>query len=456
MQAPAWMVFGVALALAGCAGRDTPALTDVSRVEAPVYRANKTLFLDGPVAAGASLRRADLLEGYEIAERVRADQAKGVPQGARRNVRNRDPLSIVVTRAYVPADLTQCLARPGAALAGGAGGQQTRDIAVLLDVATAADRQEYIAVWYETGVRPGDPLSFEGLLVYATDAWDARFPPYFRLRLVDVSAERNTQVGALLERVKGVSGSILGLAGVPGAAPILGLAASAAEQVLANGANRALVDFTFQLYGASLLDQAGGVPLSVLQSGGVLVTAAPCGAGADWFERRLAYDWRLGVVETAGDAPVRADVPHVLATLLTADLAVPRIVKERSTAIMARLTSPTVTQGEIAAAQRDLDALTKALDLLGRREAFRRAPSIATLRTFLTEAETAFPALDAAERSFFLDALFQVTGVSLPSPADYRAWLARCGEVAAFDSDSGRFRVDGSVKDAKGVACFGG
>ncbi len=452
MRARGWEVLGVAIALVGCAARDTPALTDASRVEAPVYRANRTLFLEPEVKQDGSLRQANLLHGYEIAERVKAVRAKGGAQGARRSVRNRDPLSIVVTRARVPAGLAQCLPRREAALTGGAA---TRDIAVLLDVATATDRQEFIAVWYETGVQDGEELSFEGLLVYATDAWDARFPPYFRLRLVDVSAERNAQVRALLERVKGVSSSILGLTGVPGAAPILGLAASAAEQVLANGANRALVDFTFQLYGASLLDDAGGVPLSVLQSGGVLVTAAPCGQGTDWFAQRLVYDWRLGVVETAGDTPQRADVPYVLATLLTADLAVPRIVKERSTGIMARLTSPTVTQSEIAAAQRDLDALTKALDLLGKREAFRRAPSLAMLRTFLTEAETAFPGLDSAERNFFLDALYQVTGVSLPSPADYKTWLGRCGSVAAFDADSGRFKVDTSLKDAKGVACFG-
>lgn len=430
--------------------RPNPGIEDKSVVVAPAYRANKTLFLEGPADSSSSLRRSDLLEGYEIVERVRAEQAKGVPAGARRNVRNRDPLSIVVNRAYVPTNLTACAARPGDKLMGG-----TRDIAVLLDVSTAADRQEFIAVWYEAGVRPGDPLSFEGLLVYATDAWDARFPPYFRLRLVDVTAERNTRVRALLERVKGTSGSVLGLAGVPGAAPIFGLAASAAEQVLANGANIALVDFTFQLYGASLLDQAGGVPLSVLQSGGVIVTSAPCGQGADFFERSLAFDYRLGVVETGGEVRERPDVPWVLATLVTADLAVPKIVKERSTAIMARLTSPSVTQAEIAGAQRDLVSLEKALDLLAKREAFRRAPSATTLKTFMVEAETRFPALDDAEKNFFLDSFYQVTGVSLASPIQYKDWMDRCGNVASFDAEAGRFKVDKSIKDAKGVACFG-
>ena len=291
----------VAGGMSGCGLlRGNIAPTDNSAVQTPIYSANKVLFMGNATNDG---RYAPLKETHEQAV------SKG---GVRRQVQNRQPLSIVVSKAYVPSTLRICNNRPSDLFY-----PKGRDIAVLPDVSTSSDKQDFIAVWYQRDVPPDTSLSFQDLLVYSTDAWDAKYPPYFRLRLVDVSSERNTALGALLDQVRSASPSITSSIGAPEAAPIVNIAALAAKQVLAHGADKSLVDFTFQLYGGALLNEAGGVPLGVLETGGLLVTALPCNATANYWNALLRFDHRLDRIEAAsGQEPL--PMPYVAATIMTA------------------------------------------------------------------------------------------------------------------------------------------
>lgn len=430
--------------LSGCGLlRGDLGLNEAGAVQTPAYAANKVLFLDPPATPDAASpgRYAPLAESYELAQRI----AAGDKTGLRRSVLNRQPLSIVISRAYVPASLKTCASRLSD-IAFGKG----RDIAVLLDVASSADKQEFIAVWYQRDVKPGDVLNFKDLLVYSSDAWDSKFPPYFRLRLVDVSSERNTAVGSLLSQVRSSSKAIAGMAGAPEASPLIGIAALAAQQVLAHEKNISLVDFTFQLYGANLLSEAGGVALGVLQSGGVMITAPPCGQGNSYWNGKFQYDNRLDRIETM-DGAIQ-DVPYVSATILTADLSVPQIVRTRSEAIMKRLTDPQVVQSELLSARDDAAKLVTALNMLNVRESFRRRPSKEGFETLVTNVSTT--TLDDAEKGFFLDSFYQTTGRNLPDFAAYQAWIKNCSAIAEFDSEAGRYKVDATKMDTNGDACW--
>jgi len=444
----------IAFAASGCGMlRSELALDDVSAVQTPIYSANKILFL----RPTDDQRYGELRHGYMRDPVATQTSTSGAPppqaQGTRRPVRNRQPLSIVVSRAYVPTTLPSCLPRATDALFGRRGGRRAgRDIAVLLDVSTVAERSDFIAVWYQRDVPPDETLTFQDLLVYSSDAWDAKYPPFFRMRLVDVSSERNTAVGALLDQVRSSSDTITGLLGVPGASPIIGIAALAARQVLAHDHNETLVDFTFQLYGEQVLSEAGGVPLGVLETGGILVTAVPCGAGNSFWNNDLKFDHRLGRIETTDGAT--QDMPYVFATILTADLAVPQIVRTRSAAIMRRLTDPQVVQTELQAALADAQRLEVALAALNIREAFRRNPTKEGFATMASEVEGQWTGLDLTERTFFLDSFYQITGRRMTDASGYVAWARACSSAASFDPNAARFLVDSTITGGDGQPCW--
>ena len=432
---------------AACVERGQLSLTDKSAVQTPVYTANKALFLTPDTDDNGKIvnaRNGLLLNAYEIAEQMRDGKQ---PQGTRRSIKNRQPLSIVVSRAYVPATLKECNGRVSDFLAGNEG----RDIALLLDVSTGSSGESFIAVWYQTGVPPGTMLNFGDLLVYSSDAWDSKYPPYFRFRLVDVTAERNTAVGAMLDRLGSASGTLAGLADLTSAGPLINLAGLAARSILAHEKNKAIVDFTFQLYGDQALGEAGGVPLGVLQTGGLIITAPPCGQSVDYWERSLHFDHRRDrIVENRAIQ----EMPYVFATILGADLSVPQIVRDRSNAIMERLTDPEVAQRDIDAAQADATRLADTLGSLKEWEYFRRQPTKSSFDTIVTHAQANFSKFDGMLRSWFLNGFYQVTGVSLSTADEYDAWLTRCGGVATFDQETGRFVVDKAVKDANGADCW--
>jgi len=98
--------------LSGCGAlRGEIGLNDASVIRTPAYSANKVLFLDPtdkPIDVADPGRYVPLAESYELAQRIK-DNAQ---IGLRRSILNRQPVSIVISRAYVPASLTQCCLQP--------------------------------------------------------------------------------------------------------------------------------------------------------------------------------------------------------------------------------------------------------------------------------------------------------------------------------------------------------
>lgn len=452
--------------LGGCTLRGELGLNDTSAVRTPAYAANKVLFVNPPIVGKApagppipprndEMRTADLIEAHQVA----ADIAIG-RTSLRRSVLNRQPVSIVINRAYVPTTLRQCAKRLSDVFG------KRRDIVVLLETATATDKQEAVAVWYQQGVllddksaiaasqqetggpRPDGTLNFQDLLVFSEDSWNSNFPPYFRMRLIDVSAERNTAVGALLEQVEGSTKAITGLLGVPNS-PLIGIAKLAAKQILGNEQNIPIIDFTFQLYGASMLDEAGGVPLGVLQTGGVVVTAPPCGEDNSYWNKKLSFDYTLNRIKEGNSV---REQPYIFATILTSDLAVPSIVRTRSDAIMKRLTDPSVTADELLAARVDADRLTSALTVLAKREAFLRRPGKETFARLV--GDPTLKGLDESEKGFYLDTLYRVTHRNLPDIDAYIAWVTNCSALATFNAETGYYKEDGALMGTDGQPCW--
>lgn len=433
--------------LAGCDLARMSGFGDGDVVFSPAYSANRVMLLE----PGEDIRYSTL---RYPAERRNARN----PHDTRQAVLNRQPVSIIISKAYVPLTLPACVKRPSDAFFRG------RDIAVLLDTSTESGSSTSLAVWYERGVTPGQHLTFENLLVYSTSAWDSRFPPYFRLRLIDVTAERNTSTRQALETVRENASGVGSLLNAPAGSPLIAAAAQVGDLVLANEANMPLMDFTFQLYGEQLAATGGGAPLGILQTGGLLLTAPPCpvpGVASSGLPAGLRHDnFEFEIEDARG---VRQEMPFIYATLVSADMAVPDVVKARSTAIMTRLAQPTADASDIEEALSAVRGLDASLSALGARERFRATPNLNSLTSFV-EAAVRFSAdtdgdasteheVDRGVETFLLTALYQATGKVLESFTSYKDWLDRCGAKLRFDVQRGRVTPTEVLDDA-GEACW--
>src|SRR6478735_4422412 len=103
---------------------------------------------------------------------------------------------------------------------------------------------QQLAVWYQTDVPIGERLSFGDLLIHQTESWDEAKPVTIRLRVVDVTAERNLRTRLALNKVKELGGSVLLAAKNPLTAPLVNTAVDAAALVIAGKKNQALLDYT--------------------------------------------------------------------------------------------------------------------------------------------------------------------------------------------------------------------
>lgn len=389
-------------------------------------------------------------------------------------VKNGDPVTIIVNKAYVP--ITSADATQNARLADLFANRKTRDIAVLLDFGARAEQEEnFIAVWYQRDVPPDEPLSFQDLVVYSQDNWDDRVPPYFRMRLVDVSNERNTRTEELLNQVSSLSGNLLSVVSSPLAGPAMSIATRAAQLALANSKNLLLIDYTFQFYSAAQIKEAGGVPLGQFRKGGILVMGQPYtakssinpnptaqGAGTEkentpkpsFWENNFQFDFKLrrvlSVPESASPTPVAVDVPYMLATVMTTEAVIPNVVKRRSQQITKVLTDREAVRSELSSVIDEAGKLQKSLQAFKMREDFSQSPSKDSFGKFL---DTALAnELPDPESAWLLASLRNVTQVNLGSFQNYKEWFDRCGNAVPFEPESRKFNPKG-VKDDSQKAC---
>jgi hypothetical protein len=356
-------------------------------------------------------------------------------------VQNGDPVAILVNRVLLPGSLTAD------------GGRESRDIAVLLDFSgVAGEDEKSIAVWYQRSVPADEPLSFQNLVVYSQDSWDNRVPPFFRMRIVDVSIERNERTRELLNQVSNFGGSLAQVFATPVAGPLINLAGRAAQLVLANRENELLIDFTFNLFSSAQIGRAGGMPLGLFKRGGLLVMGLPAGQSRDYWANQLRFDHVTTQVQLAaatGATPAASaavvaqvmDAPFMIATVLTTETVVPTVVKRRSQVITKTLSDPAVIRENIGAVIDDAKALVGSLAVLQAREAFARIPTANTFLAFagLVSRSTT---LKDPERFWALSVMRNVTGKLLDSPASYLAWVNTCATHVTFSAEERRFEIE--------------
>ena len=210
------------------------------------------------------------------------------------------------------------------------------DYAVILDIGTKADgSSNSMVVWYQRGVQPDQSLNFSNLLVYYEPRWDERVAPFFRVRVMNVTEEKNAETRKALERAKNIAGPIGVMAANPIVTPLIGISFTAAELVFANKNNKMLLDYSIQLY-SSYSSFESGMELGTLKRGSYVVVGRPPSESRDFWKGGLSFDPESRVL-LKDNKPV--NVPVASLTVGTFESIVPTIVMERSTELTALLSS---------------------------------------------------------------------------------------------------------------------
>ena len=203
-----------------------------------------------------------------------------------------------------------------------------RDIAVVIDVATKTNgTEESIVAWYQRGVQPDQALNFSNLLLYFDPRWDARVAPLIRIRVVDVTSEKNAEVREALGQVKQFMSSV---------GPVLSSSTSAVLSVATRAAglivtrpNKQLLDYTVQFYSQEQMYESYGSDLTPLKKGRVLLIGRPPRTTSAYWRGFDGYYDGAALQVYRDSAPVES--PVVLLTISTAQSVVPTIVTARST-----------------------------------------------------------------------------------------------------------------------------
>lgn len=390
-------------------------------VNSPTYRANRVFYMeprDVKAKDGTQQLYYDLVDPV-VLSRISGSKTVAEPVG------NGEPVTVVINKAYIPGD-----AADGKL-------DKTRDIAVLIDLGFQPGKQEFVAVWYQRDVPVNEELSFSSIPVYSLDAWNSDAPPRFRVRLVDVTAERNKRTAELLNLASEVGGSVISLIGTPAAGIAVNIATQAARLVLANQKNTNLVDYEFYFFSEGQLSEAGGAPLALFRKGALVVTGRPQGTDEAFWNQAIQYDHsrkRLQLRNLTG-AGKRVESPYVLASVLTAEALISNLVKQRSAFITKILTdSAPAVQADLAGLKKNAEELLLSLQVLEIRQDFRNFPTAAGFEKYLAQAKTNDDKIPRAERNFLLASIKNTTGVIRGSPAEYLTWWGNCKKHYLLDS----------------------
>lgn len=380
------MIAGAALVLSACAGGPQPGLgeADRFRVFTPIFSDNRVYYV-APEHEGVSslLDPGTPLEGGEDSSLV---------------VQKNEPLSVIVRSIEIPKDPRYRLE------------QRSGDYAVILDVGAAPDGgSESLVVWYQTGVKPDQSLNFANLLVYYEPRWDQRVAPLFRIRVLEVTQERNIEARRMLARVEQFSRRIGFLVANPAVSPLIGLARTAAELVLANRQNRMLLDYTVQLYSQQAVAASGSGRLGQLRRGSYMVVGRPDlksgePVGREFWQNTFEFEPISRRVK--GDKFGSVDAPLALFTVATVDTIVPKLVIERSAALTRLLTeeAPTISVEQIEEQAAALNHSIRAFVTMERVRRYGDTGSLGDLVRFLQQSGTK-ERLNSEDRFFILKTL---------------------------------------------------
>ncbi len=252
-------------------------------------------------------------------------------------IQNGSPLSVVLRTVGVPRDAGDRLLIPN---------KKELDIAVLLDISTNSDAPvDTMVVWFQRGVKPGQTLNFSNILVYYEAAWDYRYPPSFRIRLVNVADVENKEIGEILSTISSSVGSVAAVVKNPLISPLVQSAMTGAKLILSHAENKVLVDYTVQFYSSEFVQASDDIGITGLRSGSFIVVGQPakfdgekCFPEKDNFrsfwDNRLYYKSFSGDVYfsscSTADSLNKADSPFLTLNVTPAESILPKAVIERS------------------------------------------------------------------------------------------------------------------------------
>lgn len=302
-----FVIGGMAL---GCASSE-PSIGDQFTAFTPLFADNRVYY-----AKEADVTSTQVLEPLGAALSVGEE---AIPRNS--------PLSIIMRSVEIPAAVES--SADGSLKDGII--HKSADYAVLLDVGTNVDgSSQSIVVWYQRGVQPDQSLNFSNLLVYYEARWDERVAPFFRVRVMDVTEERNAETRRSLERAQNVTASFGAMATNPMVSPLIGIAYTAADLILANRKNRMILDYSVQLYSSAAVAQAGSGGLGMLKRGSYIVVGRPAGESRSFWRKGFKYD---SITHALNSGTERVNVPTASITIGTFESTVPANVMARSAAL---------------------------------------------------------------------------------------------------------------------------
>jgi hypothetical protein len=290
--------------LCSCA---TPPKIGEQAVTTPEFRENRVLFADEH--NDLSTRR-DLLHSYELE-----------PIAKREQINPLSPLACIIRGGRIPKSIID----------------RKRDIAVVLDVVTAGtENVTSLVAFYQRDVPGGQMLNFQDLLVYYNQEWDGITPPWFRVRILEVNAERNTRTQQFLDASNKLAGSLSGMIPHP-VLPSVKTAIEASKLIFANKKNKVLIDYQVQFY--SQAHRTGAqVNLTPLKKGEWLVVGREKEKDSNFWNHTFEIDHKtLELYKKGQGTPLQ--VPYVSLVLMSADATIPKHIMDRSLVFLELLDS---------------------------------------------------------------------------------------------------------------------
>jgi hypothetical protein len=339
-----------------------------------------------------------------------------------------DPISVIVSDVYLPRDFSG-----------------SKDVVVLVDIHTSETRgTESYAVWYQRGVRGGQRLGFDSLLVYSDRAWSPLNPPRFTLRVIDVSKERNQETRAMFEKLNTTVGGLSSFIPHPA---FLGasMALSVAGLVMGNRNNVTIIDFTPQFFSADFISNAGQNDLPLFAQGQWLVVGrAPIGspilAGTntpeEFWLKDLQLHRRTGLIFDK-ETQVVSGSPYIRMTIAAADSTVPKVVLDHSKELF-ELLSESAPSGE--ALKSVSDRLQSGMIAYATHKNFLSTKSkVALVDLFGT---IGGDKLNSTDKSFMIAVASRITGQSFTNPTEAITWWQTNKDKGNVNPTTGRWEAN--------------
>lgn len=405
----------LAMILSGCTSVLQPGVgeRDLYVVNTPEYPDNRVFYL----GTSSADRLTQLVSGHET-QTIDSDPVHG------------QPLTVIVNSVGLPYVEEDKLVR--------------RDLALILDIqAENQGNPQSIVVWYQRGVLPGQTLNFSNLLIYHQEAWDDRVAPYFRIRIMNVSGERNLETREALAEVSKYGGLVALALQNPGLSPVISTAARAASLVLAGRENRMVLDYTVQFYGKKRVENSPGTYLTPLKLGRFALVGRRSSdlPNSQFWRTPLTYDEFNGTIQSKqGDSRAPMNTPVVMVTVTNQEAIVPAFVASKS-AYLTRLLTEASTKNldEIQRESSDLTQRIRAYVLREKVYRYRQKGDLSELVSLMKNADDPLPS-DVNES--LVRFLRRISGCNALSLGSLGAWWDTVEQKADFNLDDVKLNLD--------------